>query len=104
MTRLETVLAIAAGDERMLALSEARECLVSREATPEESALWQARYTTGYQHGRGDTLNGDVRADVVLAVIPAEVPGETGSRYVARHLDDAYRIGYTRAWQWYSAR
>ena len=77
---------------------------VQREATPEQGALWQARYTTGYRHGRGDMLNGrDLRADCVLAEIPGELPGETGARYVARHVDDAYRIGYTRACCWYAA-
>ena len=102
MTKLDTVLAVAAGDARMTALTAERECLVTREATAEESALWQSRYTTGYAHGRSDALCGRVRADAVLAVIPAELPGETGSRYVARHLDLAYRIGYTRAVAWYA--
>lgn len=75
---------------------------LARECTPDEGAQWQERYTTGYCHGRSDTLNGDVRWDVVTE-IPAEIPGETGARYVARHLDLAYRIAYTRAVAFYAA-
>lgn len=76
---------------------------VQRECTADEGSQWKERYTTGYQHGRSDMLNGSVRERVLLSP-PAEVPGETGAQYVARHADLAYRIGYTRACQWYASQ
>jgi len=69
---------------------------VQRECTEAEGALWQERFTAGYSHGRQDAKWNQVRADV-LCDVPAELPGETGARYVARHVDLAYRIGYTGA-------
>ena len=76
----------------------------ARECTAEEGKRWQERYTTGYVHGKSDTLNPHavIRADLLIDV-PAEIPGECGARYVARHLELAYAIGYTRAVAWYSA-
>jgi hypothetical protein len=73
---------------------------VQRECTPAEGAVWRDRFTTGYVHGRRDVLSRRLRGDA-LCVIPADVPGETGARYVARNLDAAYRIGYTRAFYFY---
>jgi hypothetical protein len=70
-----------------------------REATPEESALWQARYGSGYSRGRTDGQWGDVDGCLLIDV-PGEIPGECGSRYVARHLGIAYQIGYTRGVQY----
>ena len=67
-----------------------------RECTAAEGKLWRERYTAGYSHGRADARWNQVRQAVVV-VVPAELPFETGAQYVARHLDLAYRIGYTAA-------
>ena len=69
-----------------------------REATAGESAQWQERYGDGYQAGRGDARWNRGPRDGALTEIPAELPGETGAQYVARHVALAWRIGYTRAW------
>jgi len=75
-----------------------------REATADESAQWQRQYTAGYEHGRSDARFQPGPRDGALIDIPAEVPGETGAQYVARHLPVAWRVGYARAWEFYSAR
>ena len=67
-----------------------------RECTEAEGELWRERYTAGYSHGRADARWNQVRDDVLVDV-PAELPFETGAQYVARHVDLAYRIGYTGA-------
>ena len=35
-----------------------------------------------------------------LIAIPAELPFESGAQYVARHVGQAWLIGYARAWAW----
>ena len=77
--------------------------VMQRECTPDEGVRWQERFTAGYSHGRQDARWSQVRPDVVLAEIPAELPFETGAQYVARYCDLAYRIGYTGAVRWYAA-
>jgi hypothetical protein len=67
-----------------------------RECTPEESQLWRERYSDGYKAGRGDVQWNSVRGDLVID-IPAELPGECGAQYVARHVGIAWQIGYTSA-------
>jgi hypothetical protein len=37
---------------------------------------------------------------VELIAIPAELPFESGAQYVARHVGQAWLIGYARAWAW----
>ena len=69
----------------------------ARECTAEQAAQWTARYSDGYKAGRGDAKWGQPR-DGALVDIPAEVPGECGSVYAARHLGIAWRIGYTDGW------
>jgi len=72
-----------------------------RECTPDEGSLWRERYTDGYSTGRGDgRANRAPRMELVT--IPAEVPGENGSQYVARHVGIAREIGYTRGYRFAS--
>lgn len=73
------------------------------ECTPEQGQLWQAQYGDGYSAGRGDGKGCGSR-DGALIDIPAELPGENGAEYVARHAELAWRIGYTRAWDYEHAR
>lgn len=69
------------------------------ECTPEQSVLWQDKFSDGYRTARGDIQwNAGPRVDLVP--IPAEVAGETGAEYVARHVSQAWMIGYASAWRW----
>lgn len=72
---------------------------VQRECTPDEGALWSAQYSEGYRVGRGD-IAWNAGPRVELVAIPAELPYETGAQYVARHVGQAWAIGYARAWAW----
>lgn len=71
-------------------------CDPKRECTAEEGQRWQDQYGDGYQSGRGDARSNTIRHELLLDV-PPEVPGETGSRYVARYVGLAWRIGYSDA-------
>ena len=72
---------------------------VQRECTPEEGERWSSQYGEGYRVARGDIQwNQPPRVDLV--VIPAELPFECGAQYVARHVGQAWLIGYARAWAW----
>jgi len=79
---------------------------VQRECTAEEGELWTARYTEGYRCGRSDmrSSTGHLRWPERVISIPADVPGESGAQYVARHFGIAWQIGYSRAYLYYSAR
>lgn len=70
-----------------------------RECTPDEAARWQANYSEGYRVARGDIL-WNQQPRIGLVAIPPEIPFETGAQYVARHVDDAWAIGYTAAWRY----
>jgi hypothetical protein len=73
------------------------------ECTPEQGDLWSERYQDGYQAGRGDARFGrDPRMEVVT--VPAEVPFENGAQYVARHVEQAWAIGYASAWRYETSR
>lgn len=68
-----------------------------RECTPEEGQHWQAQHSDGYRAGRGDArFARGPRIDLIE--VPPEIPGECGSRYVARHVGQAWEIGYTRGY------
>ena len=73
------------------------------DCTPEQGEQWQARYGDGYAAGRGDARWGR-QPRIALIEIPAEIPGETGSQYVARHVEQAWEIGYSRAWRYETVR
>lgn len=67
------------------------------ECTADQAAAWQQQYHRGYVHGKSDARTGIAYADALLAEIPPVDPYETGAAYVARNLELAYRIAYTRA-------
>ena len=67
------------------------------ECTAAQGEQWQAQYGEGYAVGRRCAQWGDSREGALID-IPPEMPGETGSRYVARHIALAWRIGYTRGY------
>lgn len=69
-----------------------------RECTPDEAQRWTERYREGYRVARGD-IQWNQEARIQLVVIPPERPFETGAQYVARHVADAWAIGYTAAWR-----
>lgn len=70
-----------------------------RECTPEEGQHWQQQRSDGYAAARGDILwNQGPR--IPLVDEPGEVPGETGAQYVARHVGQAWELGYSAAWRW----
>jgi hypothetical protein len=73
------------------------------ECTAAQGALWQERYGEGYRVGRGDVRWG-AAPRIDLVEIPAEDPYETGAEYVARHVGQAWAIGYARAWAYETAR
>jgi hypothetical protein len=75
---------------------------VQRECTADEGAAWQRLFGDGYATGRGDARRGHGNRFPVIDV-PAELPGENGARYVARHVGIAWEIGYANAWAWYSS-
>lgn len=72
------------------------------ECTAEQGADWSARFGAGYAAGRSDARFRQMQAprEGALIAIPADLPGETGAQYVTRHLELAWRIGYTRAWDY----
>jgi hypothetical protein len=73
------------------------------ECTPQEGERWREQYSDGYSTGRGDVRWG-APPRIQLITVPGEMPGETGAEYVARHVGRAWEIGYTRAYQFDSAR
>ena len=70
-----------------------------RECTLEEGQRWQAQYSEGYRVARGD-IRWNQPPRVALVAVPEELPFECGAQYVARHVGQAWVIGYTRAWEW----
>lgn len=78
-------------------------CAPHRECTPGEGQRWQAQHGDGYRVGAGDA-RADRAPRIQLIPVPAEIPGETGSRYVARHVAQAWPIGYTTGYAWTSGR
>ena len=73
--------------------------MTHRECTPEEGQRWQQDHSAGYAAGRGDGRWERVPR-IALIDVPADVPGETGSSYVARHLGIAWQIGYSSAYRY----
>lgn len=72
--------------------------MARNECTAEQGTQWQERYGAGYRAARSDVLwNADPR--IALVVIPPELPGETGATYVARHVGQAWAIGYTAGYR-----
>ncbi len=70
-----------------------------RECTPEEAQLWQARFGDGLSHGHSDgRWNREPR--IPLMDQPADIPGECGAQYVARHVAIAWELGYSHAYLW----
>ena len=69
------------------------------ECTPEQAVQWQDKFSDGYRTARGDITWGQ-EPRVELVPIPAEQPYETGAEYVARHVAQAWMIGYASAWRW----
>jgi len=72
--------------------------MTHRECTAEEGQQWQRDHSGGYAAGRGDGRQ-DRAPRTGLIGIPADVPGETGASYVARHLGIAWQIGYSAAYR-----
>lgn len=68
-----------------------------RECTAEEGARWQEQHSEGYRVGRGDARCGRPER-IDLIAIPPELPGECGAQYVARYVDIAWQIAYTRGY------
>jgi len=73
--------------------------VVQRECTAGEAAEWQSQFGEGYRVARGDILWNQAPR-VALVAIPEEQPYECGAQYVARHVAQAWLIGYARAWRW----
>lgn len=72
---------------------------VSRGTSPRPLTRWVEQRTEGYRVACGDILwNQPPRVPLVSE--PAEVPGECGAQYVARHVDRAWELGYAAAWRW----
>lgn len=67
------------------------------EATPEQREQWQAQFSDGYKAGRRDARRNSLREGALIE-IPEWLVSETGAEYAARHLADAWRIGYTHAY------
>jgi hypothetical protein len=74
---------------------------IQRECTPQEGQTWHDRYSVGYRLGRDDLIIRRTVRESWLIEIPAELPGENGAQYVARHVEIARQIGYTGAVKWY---
>ena len=73
--------------------------MTHRECTPEEAKRWTHDYSDGYAAGRGDgRWNRAPR--IPLIDVPPDIPGETGSAYVARHVGIAWQIGYSAAYRY----
>ena len=70
-----------------------------RECTAEEGQRWQHDHSDGYAAGRGDG-RWDRAPRIPLIDIPPDIPGETGSAYVARHVGNAWAIGYATGYQY----
>lgn len=73
------------------------------ECTEEQGATWRERHSDGYQAGRGDARRGHGNRFELIEV-PAELPGENGAQYVARHVGIAWSIGYAEAWAYETSR
>ncbi len=73
------------------------------ECTPEQNERWRTQYSEGYRVGRGD-VQWNAEPRIPLVSIPAEMPGETGAEYVAKHAGLAWQIGYARAYRFESGR
>jgi hypothetical protein len=67
--------------------------------TQEQAAQWSDQFGEGYRVGRGDA-RWNAAPRIPLIEVPAEIPGETGSRYVTRYVHLAFAIGYTRAYRY----
>lgn len=76
---------------------------LQRECTADESQRWQSQYSEGYRVARGD-IRWNAAPRIALVTIPPEVPFETGAQYVARHVADAWAIGYAAAWRYELSR
>ncbi len=74
------------------------------ECTPEQGEQWARDHGDGYSYGRYDGRYGRPARDGALISVPADRPYETGAQYITRHLGDAWRIGYTRAYEYETAR
>ncbi len=72
---------------------------VQRECTPEEGKRWQEQRSEGYRVALGD-IKWNAEPRIPLVDEPREVPGETGAQYVARHVSQAWELGYSAAWRW----
>lgn len=73
--------------------------MTHRECTAGEARRWTHDHSDGQAAGRGDgRWNRAPR--VPLIDIPADIPGETGAAYVARHVGIAWQIGYSAAYRY----
>ena len=81
----------------------ARYATAAPTCTPGQGQRWQARYSDGYQAGRGDARRG-AGPRIPLIDVPEEDPYETGARYVTVFLPIAWEIGYTRAYTYETRR
>jgi len=73
--------------------------MAHRECTPEEAQRWTREHRDGYAAGRGDGRWGRApRIDLIE--VPPDIPGETGSAYVARHVGIAWQIGYSSGYEY----
>ena len=72
---------------------------VQRECTPEEAAKWVSDRNEGYVRGLWDARQSRLPA-VPIGDAPAEVPGECGAQYVARHVGIAWQLAYVEGWRW----
>jgi hypothetical protein len=77
--------------------------VVQRECSAEEGQRWQSRFGEGYRAGRDD-VRWNAGPRIPLIEVPEEHPGECGAQYVARYVDLAWEIGYTRAYVYEMAR
>ena len=73
--------------------------MTHRQCTPEEARQWTRDHSDGYAAGRGDGRWGRAPR-VPLIDVPPDIPGETGAAYVARHLSNAWQIGYSGAYRY----
>jgi hypothetical protein len=74
------------------------------ECTAEQAQQWERRFSDGYRAARGD-IGGNAGPRIELAPgVPADVPGENGAEYVARHVGRAWEIGYVSAWEYELAK
>lgn len=88
---------------QLAVVARARKAERQRECTPEEGERWQAQYADGARVGAGDGRFGR-EPRIPLVEEPAEIPGECGSQYVARHVDRAWQIAYSHAYRYQASR